>query len=101
MARRAKRKRVKKKVEDVIGDDFVGGATEPPVINKPMPDPPEANPEIELRPMTIGRPQRKPTDQQIVNYMKFVLGQIRVHLRSDIFKDVEEIKVCLKIKKRF
>ena len=55
---------------------------------------------VDLRPLRIGRPQRKPTDQQIIDYMRHILGQMRLHLRLETFKDVDEIKMSVKIKKR-
>jgi len=56
---------------------------------------------IEMRPLTIGRPMRKPTEKQMTDYMHRVFGQLRVQLRGDVFKDIDSLTVCIKVKKRF
>ena len=83
---------------------------EDPIVVLPPPTPPEQGMTItrgsvpkviDVRPLEIGRPQRKPTDKQLVDYVKFALGQLRVHLRGDAMKDVSKLQICLKITKRF
>ena len=60
-----------------------------------------SNEDVELRGLTIGRPRKKPTEKEISDYVKFIYGQIRVKLRTGVLDDIDEMKICLKLKKRF
>lgn len=56
---------------------------------------------IELRHLSIGRPQKRPTEKQILDYVRFITGQVRLKLRDGSLDDIDEVRICLKLKKRF